>query len=81
MALSGNPAEMQPGQGTAMIIEEKAMDWPGIRIETESVREYPTGDQTAEIIGFLGPIPEVLLDYYTEKALSPAAIRSGIWGH
>lgn len=65
---------------TAMIIEEKAMDWPGIRIETESVREYPTGDQTAEIIGFLGPIPEVLLDYYTEKGFVSGRDKVGYMG-
>ena len=51
---------------TAMVIKEKAVDWPGIAVEIEQIREYPTGSQTAEIIGFLGPIPEVLLDYYTE---------------
>jgi len=48
---------------TAMIVEENKMDWPGINIEIESIREYPTGEQTAEIIGFLGPIPEILVDY------------------
>jgi len=42
---------------TAMIIEEKSSDWPGVGIEIEPVREYPTGEVTAEIIGFLGPIP------------------------
>jgi penicillin-binding protein 2 len=42
---------------TAMIIQENSMDWPGVGIEVESVREYPTGELTAAIIGFLGPIP------------------------
>lgn len=42
---------------TAMIIQEKSVDWPGVGIEVQSVREYPTGGLTANIIGFLGPIP------------------------
>lgn len=65
---------------TAMIIEEKKMDWPGIDIEVESVREYPTGEQTAEIIGFLGPIPEVLLDYYTELGFVSGRDKVGYMG-
>jgi len=65
---------------TAMIIEEKKMDWTGIDIEVESVREYPTGAQTAEIIGFLGPIPEVLLDYYTEQGFVSGRDKVGYMG-
>ncbi|NJN43958.1 MAG: penicillin-binding protein 2 [Anaerolineae bacterium] len=41
----------------AMIIQENSMDWPGVGIQVETVREYPTGSLTAAIIGFLGPIP------------------------
>ncbi len=58
---------------TAMIIEEKKMDWSGIDIEVESVREYPTGEQTAEIIGFLGPT------ITPTSVLSLVGIRSVIW--
>lgn len=65
---------------TAMIIEEKKMDWPGIDIEVESVREYPTGVQTAEIIGFLGPIPEVMLDYYTNLGFVSGRDKVGYMG-
>ena len=50
----------------AMIVMENSDDWPGIEIETTSVRQYPTGNLTSEIIGFLGPIPEVLEDYYVD---------------
>lgn len=65
---------------TAMIIEEKKMDWPGIDIEVESIREYPTGGQTAEIIGFLGPIPGVLLDYYTDQGFVSGRDKVGYMG-
>lgn len=42
---------------TAMIIKENAVDWPGVSIEIEPIREYPTGELTAPLIGFIGPIP------------------------
>lgn len=65
---------------TAMVIEEKKMDWTGIDIEVESIREYPTGGQTSEIIGFLGPIPEVLLDYYTDLGFVSGRDKVGYMG-
>ena len=49
---------------TAMIIREKKADWPGVDIEIVPVREYPTGVLTAEVIGFLGPIPALYVDEY-----------------
>ncbi|BBB48631.1 penicillin-binding protein 2 [Pelolinea submarina] len=52
---------------TAMIISEKATDWPGVGIKIEPIREYPTGDMTSEIIGFLGPIPATQEEYYREE--------------
>ncbi len=47
---------------TAMVIREKSQDWPGVGIEIEAVRDYPTGELTAEVIGFLGPIPATRKD-------------------
>jgi penicillin-binding protein 2 len=40
----------------AMIVMEKAIDWPGVGVEIEPLREYPTGSLTAAFIGYLGPI-------------------------
>lgn len=51
----------------AQIIQEKAMDWPGISLEIETVRDYPTGSLTASIIGFLGPISSLEQEYYTDR--------------
>jgi len=50
----------------AMIVMENGDSWPGIEVETTSVRQYPTGALTSEIIGFLGPIPQILEDYYVD---------------
>ena len=52
-------------QTTAMEISEKAADLPGVSIQTNSIREYPTGESTADVVGFLGPIPESEVDYWT----------------
>ena len=51
----------------ARIIQEKTMDWPGISLEIETIREYPTGSLTASIIGFLGPISSLEEGYYSDR--------------
>ncbi len=48
----------------AKVIAEKSKDLPGVEIEIESVREYPTGSTTAQVVGFLGPIPAIEQGYW-----------------
>ncbi|RPJ29108.1 MAG: hypothetical protein EHM33_02120 [Chloroflexi bacterium] len=48
----------------ARVIRERSVDWPGVSVEIESIRDYPTGSLTAAVVGFLGPIPEALQDVY-----------------
>lgn len=50
----------------AMVIREKRSDWPGVDIEIVPVRDYPTGELTSEVVGFLGPIPASQVDYYED---------------
>ncbi len=50
----------------AMAIRQKAVDWPGVDIEIEPVRDYPTGEMTANLIGFLGPIPANKVNAYEQ---------------
>lgn len=64
----------------AMIIRENSNDWPGVGIEIEPVRDYPTGWLTAEIIGFLGPIPALLEEEYREKGFIPGRDKVGYAG-
>src|SRR5450759_629751 len=49
---------------TAMVVNEKTKEWPGVGIEIVPVRDYTTGNLTSEVIGFLGPISANLADYY-----------------
>lgn len=65
---------------TAMIIKEKAVDLPGVDIEIESVRDYPTGSLTAGIIGFMGPISAAEEDYYLERNFVPDRDKVGYAG-
>lgn len=51
-------------QRTAMIVREKSADWPGVQIEIQPIRDYPTSSLTASLVGFLGPIPASLEEYY-----------------
>jgi penicillin-binding protein 2 len=50
----------------AMVIREKTNEWPGVDIEIVSVRDYPTGELTSEVVGFLGPVPASQVDLYEE---------------
>ena len=51
----------------ARVIRERSVDWPGVAVEIEPVRDYPTGSQTANIIGFLGPIPAAFETDYADR--------------
>ena len=64
----------------AMQISEKTSDWPGVEIEIEPIREYPTGSMTSEIIGFLGPIPATLEEEYREAGFVPNRDKVGYAG-
>lgn len=67
-------------QRTAMVIEERSTDWPGVSIEIQAIRDYPTGSATAAIVGFLGPIPSELETYYREQGLVPNRDKVGYAG-
>jgi len=64
----------------ARIIQEKTMDWPGISLEIETVRDYPTGSLTASIIGFLGPISSIEETYYTDRGFVSNRDKMGYAG-
>jgi len=64
----------------AMVIKEKASNWPGVDIEVVPVRDYPTGQLTANIIGFLGPIPANQEAFYKSKGFVPNRDKVGYAG-
>src|SRR5215207_4885419 len=64
----------------ARVIREKSVDWPGVSVEIEPIRDYPTGSLTANIIGFLGPIPAALEASYRERGFVPNRDKIGYSG-
>lgn len=65
---------------TALIVQSKQSDWPGVGVEITTVREYPTGSLTSEIIGFLGPIPAALEESMKELGFVPGRDKYGYAG-
>ena len=64
----------------AMAIKEKVVDWPGVDIEVESVRDYPSNALTSDIIGFLGPISAAEEEYFRERRMLPNRDKVGYAG-
>jgi len=64
----------------ARVIGEKAVDWPGVEIEIEPVRDYPTGSLTANVVGFLGPIPAAYQDFYESLGFIANRDKTGYGG-
>ncbi len=64
----------------ARVIREKTMDWPGVSVEIEPIRDYPTGSLTADVIGFLGPIPARDEQLYRDQGFLPNRDKVGYSG-
>ncbi len=64
----------------AMVVSERSSDWPGVEVEIEPVRDYPTGELTSEVIGFLGPIPAALDEFYRDLGFVPNRDKIGYAG-
>lgn len=67
-------------QELAMVIKEKSVDMPGVDIEIESVRDYPTNSLTAAIVGFLGPISAAEEEYFVQRGFVPGRDKVGYAG-
>lgn len=61
-------------------VREKAVDWPGVSVEVDPLREYPTGSLTANVVGFLGPIPASLEEEYRRQGFLPNRDKIGYAG-
>jgi penicillin-binding protein 2 len=64
----------------ARIVSERAVDWPGVSIEVEPTRDYPTGSLTADVIGYLGPIPAISEADYRARGYVPGRDKVGYSG-
>ncbi len=64
----------------ARVIQEKSVDWPGVSVDIEPIREYPTGSLTANLIGYLGPISAANEDLYRARGFVPNRDKIGYAG-
>ena len=67
-------------EDAARLVDEHSSEWPGVAVEINPIRDYPTGSLTADVIGYLGPIPAVLEQYYREKNFVPNRDKVGYAG-
>ncbi len=76
------PAILKRGipRETAMILEEEHLDWPGVLVLTEPVREYLYGPLLSHVLGFVGPIPQEQADEYEAKGYDPNRHQVGLTG-
>ncbi|HKY53309.1 MAG TPA: penicillin-binding transpeptidase domain-containing protein [Anaerolineales bacterium] len=68
------------GEELARVVSERSVDWPGVSVEIEPIRDYPTGSLTAAVVGFLGPIPASLETVYRDRGFIPNRDKVGYQG-
>jgi penicillin-binding protein 2 len=64
----------------ARVLREMQVDMPGVSVQAVPVREYTTGALTANLIGYMVPIPATLEEYYTELGFDPSRDKVGYAG-
>ena len=64
----------------AMILEEEHLDWPGVLVQAQPVREYLHGPLTAHMLGYIGPIPEEAAELYEAQGYDPNQHLVGLTG-
>jgi penicillin-binding protein 2 len=64
----------------ARMVEENSIDWPGVSVEVEPIRDYPTGSLTSSLVGFLGPIPASLEEELRAQGFIPNRDKIGYSG-
>jgi penicillin-binding protein 2 len=64
----------------AMILEEEHLDWPGVLVQAQPVREYLTGSLTSHILGYIGPIPQEQAEAYEARGYNPNQHLVGLSG-
>ncbi len=65
---------------TVFIIEEEHLGLPGVLIEIEPIRQYPSAALTSHIIGYMGHIPGAQAELYTSQGYDPNSDKVGLTG-
>jgi penicillin-binding protein 2 len=69
----------------ALVVREEKAQLPGVDVLVEPLRQYPTGELTAALVGYMAPIPSPLdapltYDYYVSRGFLPGRDRYGVAG-
>jgi penicillin-binding protein 2 len=64
----------------AMVLEEEHLDWPGVLVQAEPVREYLYGALVSHVLGYIGPIPEEQVEAYEADGYDPNRHLVGLTG-
>jgi len=67
-------------QDVAFIIRERLRSLPGVGIEVAPLREYPTGSLTSHVIGYMGPITDLVKDFYASLGFDASRDKIGYAG-
>ncbi|MBN1483907.1 MAG: penicillin-binding protein 2 [Chloroflexia bacterium] len=59
----------------ALVLEEQRLEFPGIFVQIESSRRYPSGTLTSHIVGYIGRINSEELELYNPNPRSGQATR------
>jgi len=74
------PIACDVDETVARVLREEQIDLPGVSVIAVPVRDYTTGELTAATIGYLGPIPAGLADYYEEQGFLKERDKIGYAG-
>ena len=65
---------------TVFIIEEAHLDLTGVLVEIDPIRQYPSGELTAHITGYIGSIPVEHVEAYANPGYDHINDRGGLTG-
>jgi len=74
------PIACDVDETVARVLREEQIDLPGVQVETVPVRDYTAGELTSAMIGYMGPIPATLEEYYSSLGFVPARDKVGYAG-
>ena len=64
----------------AMVISEQTMKLPGVQMQVEATRQYPSGSLLSQVLGYVGSIPEQEAQDYESKGYDRYVDHVGLTG-
>ncbi len=74
------PVARQVDRQSALTVDQEGLTLPGVQVEVIPRRQYPYGSLVAQLVGYLGPIPEEEAEEYVESGYDLAADQVGYAG-